>query len=147
MSNQDVRTPKVFLDAVVERFGNVDIDLAANAANHVVPRYLGPGSKLAEDALEVGWMQFNRGGLAWLNPPFRRVLPWVKRCEVARASGMKIALLVPAAVCTSWMLDHVRPHAYTFELTPRVFAREIRDCVLAVFTPEGYVGRDVWRWR
>src|SRR4051812_41212663 len=39
------------------------------------------------------------------------------------------------------------PYAYVFELTPRVFKNEIRDCILAMFEPAGYVGREVWNWR
>jgi hypothetical protein len=146
-SNQDVKTPRDFLDAVVRRFGSIELDLAANEPN-VAYRWLGPGSSLgANDALEVDWMQFNRGGLSWLNPPYKLVLPWVKKCAEARRAGMKIALLVPAAVCTDWFIDYVIPYAYVFELTPRPFKTEVRDCVLALYTPEGYVGRETWTWK
>jgi len=146
MSNQAVVTPREFLDAVERRFGRIGFDLAAHRGNRVVDEYFGPGSPLAEDALGEDWDALGaRADLLWLNPPFKTIAPWAKKA--AESENVTIALLAPASVCTGWFLDHVKPNAYVFELTPRVFKVEIRDCILAMFTPEGYVGRETWRWR
>jgi len=146
MSNQAVVTPKEFLEAVERRFGRIGFDLAAHRGNRVVPDYFGPGSPLGEDALEEDWDALGaRAELLWLNPPFKTIAPWA---EKAAASGnVTIAMLALASVCTGWFLDHVKSNAYVFELTPRVFKVEICDCILAMFTPEGYVGRETWKWR
>lgn len=48
------------------------LDAAANRANAKLPRYLGPGSDLAEDALAVAW-PLEQGNI-WLNPPYSRGL-------------------------------------------------------------------------
>jgi phage N-6-adenine-methyltransferase len=146
VSNQDVRTPREFLVAVEERFGPIVFDLAAHSGNAVARHYFGPGSEAGADALACDWPGSSHG-LLWCNPPYRRIEPWAKKCAESRDAGSKIALLVPAAVCTGWFIDHVAPHAYVFELTPRVFKNEIRDCILAMYTPEGYHGREGWKWR
>ncbi len=143
-SDQEVRTPRIFLDAVEKRFGKVTLDLAANAENAVCRSHFGPGSSLGEDALAQRWDNF---GLQWLNPPFRNVRAWAEKCYEESALGSLIAMLAPASVCTDWFIEYVKPHAYVFELTPRVFKVEVRDCILALYTPEGYVGRETWRWR
>lgn len=144
-SNQEVATPREFLDAFEHRFGRIGFDLAANADNKVVPFHYGPGSELGENSLAEDWTLLRDGPL-WLNPPFKAIAPWAKKAA-AESTHEPIALLAPAAVCTGWFVDHVAPYAYVFELTPRVFKAEIRDCILALFTPEGYVGRETWRWR
>lgn len=146
MSNQNVATPREFLKAVEDRFGPITFDLAAHAGNAVARHYFGPGSDAGTDALACDWPGTGTG-LLWLNPPFKHIEPWAKKCAESRAAGSRIALLVPAAVCTNWFIEHVKDNAYVFELTPRVFKTEIRDCILAMFTPEGYVGRETWRWK
>ncbi|MEP6651796.1 MAG: DNA N-6-adenine-methyltransferase [Myxococcales bacterium] len=146
MSNQIVSTPRDFLLAIKRRFGPITFDLAANADNSVARKWYGPGG-LAEDSLapDIHWPSH---GLCFLNPPFKTIAPWVKKAAVQReVMGTRIALLVPAAVCTSWFVEHVAPHAYVFELTPRVFKNEIRDCLLCLYEPAGYVGRETWKWR
>lgn len=146
-TNQEVSTPPEFIKAVEARFGKIDLDLAANASNHVAPRYLGPGG-LAEDALAYNhWGSLNTGGLAYLNPPFAKVLPWAYRATTSRKNGLRVALLIPAAVCTDWFLEWVQPNAYVFLLTPRVFAREVRDCALCIYEPAGYRGMEPWEWK
>lgn len=143
--NQEVATPREFLEAFEQRFGRIGFDLAANASNAVVPFYYGPGSDLGEDSLSEDWTLVREGPL-WLNPPSKTIAPWAQKAA-NESTQEPIAMLVPAAVCTGWFIQHVAPHAYVFELTPRVFKAEIRDCILAMFTPEGYVGRETWRWR
>lgn len=146
MSNQEVSTPRAFIAAVEKRFGKIAFDLAAHERNSVAgPQFFGPGSENVEDALSVDW--FHVDGLLWLNPPFKRIEPWVEKCATERRRGARIALLAPASICTGWFIEHVRDQSYVFELTPRVFAKEIRDCILALYTPEGYVGRETWKWR
>ena len=144
-SNQEVATPREFLDAFEQRFGRIGFDLAANADNKVVPFFYGPGSDLGEDSLREDWTLVREGPL-WLNPPFKTIAPWARKAA-AESTHEPIAMLVPAAVCTGWFVEHVAPFAYVFELTPRVFSTQIRDCILAMFTPEGYVGRETWRWK
>lgn len=150
--NQIVVTPRPFLDAVEKRFGPIVFDLAATAENCVSDGdYYGPGSHLGEDSLAKGW-RIGRPGVRFLNPPFsdrdQPISLWAKRCaEMRRPASGPILLLCPAAVCTVWFRTWVAPHAYVLELYPRVFGKEIRDCILAVYAPEGYLGRTTWDWQ
>lgn len=145
MSNQLVPTPKDFLEAVQRRFGPFVADLAANKANRVTDVWYGPGSA-DPDSLAPG-VHWPIGGLLWLNPPFDNVAAFAEKCAAERKRGCRIALIGPAAVCTGWFVDHVAPCAYVFELAPRVFKVNIRDCVLALYEPAGYLGRESWRWK
>lgn len=149
MTNQIVSTPDDFIAAVEERFGKITWDLAANAQNyksHNKFRYFGPGSSVEENAFLAEWNGL--GNLAWLNPPFADIEPWARKCaESYQKFNQRIALIVPASVCTSYFVDWIDPFAYTFKVTPRPFKREVRDCILALYEPSGYTGSQTWHWR
>lgn len=147
-SEQDVRTPPEFLVEVQERFGFIMWDLAATAENTVAAWHFGPGG-MSEDSLTAEWP---RSGLLWLNPPYGNIAPWAKKCAQACELGSRIAMLVPASVGANWFNAWVRPYAYVFEITPRLtFVGHShpypKDLILAVYTPEGFVGRDSWHWK
>lgn len=152
MSNEIVSTPRGFLDVVEARFGSIKWDLAANGDNDVTHagRYLGPGSIWSENTLTYDWTKPE--GLCWLNPPFSRhtmptFLGMLEKCAQNFEQMNGILLLVPAAVCTNWFREFVAPSAYVFELSPRVFKKEVRDVILAYYHPARLVGREPWRWR
>ncbi len=128
-SRQDYATPRIFIDAVVERFGPIAFDLAAHAGNHQVPSYYGPGSPLGEDSLAQDWTKL-RGNL-WLNPPYDDIAPWAAKCAASRGvrwQDRRILFLVPASVGSVWFDESVHGHALvlglvgrlTFVGTPRV---------------------------
>lgn len=149
-SEQAVQTPRDFLDAVEERFGRIYLDLAATRRNRVTHAYYGPRSHLEKDALAVAWPH-HRSGLLWLNPPFGDITPWAFRCSEQRHRS-KVGFLVPASVGASWFREFVTPYAYVFELAPRLkfvghSSAYPKDLVFAMYTPEGYVGREAWLWR
>lgn len=157
-SVQDVGTDPEFLPRVVERFGEITLDLAATADNFVGLRsdagleysYCGPGAKY-EDALapQCSWIT---DGLAWLNPPFGVIMPWAKKAAEQSEWGARIALLVPASVGANWFNLYVRPYAYILELTPRLtFVGHKnaypKDLILAYYSPERLIGRAAWDWK
>jgi len=138
-----------FIDAVEARFGTITWDLAANIDNSKSRNrfnFFGPGSEYTENAFLTEWEDL--GPLAWLNPPFADIEPWARKCSESFVKNrQRIALLIPAAVCTSYFVDYVKPFAYVFECTPRPFKKEVRDVILALYEPSHYVGRETWRWR
>ena len=148
-TNQIVSTPADLISAVEKRFGRISWDLAANAENyksHSKWRYFGPGSPIEESAFMRDWEAL--GDLAWLNPPFADIEPWAERCASSVLQHrQRIALLIPASVCTGYFIEHVKRYAYVFELTPRPFKKEVRDCILALYEPSLYTGRETWNWR
>lgn len=149
-SEQTVGTPRAFLIAIERRFGPIVIDLAATEDNRVCAEYLGPGSPLGWDSLLVPWR--HQRGWQFLNPPFGDIAPWAQKCAEESAKGAHVLFLVPASVGSNWFNTWVRPHAYVFELTPRLtFVGHTqvypKDLILCCYGPERFVGRDSWNWR
>jgi hypothetical protein len=173
VTNQIVETPVEFLRAVEDRFGTIGFDLAATRENNVMRRlyhqdpevsqgvaptgiadphcfgdklFFGPGSTLSENAFLVPWNSL--ADLAWLNPPFADIEPWAAACaHTVITYRQRIAMLIPASVCTGYFIDYVKPFAYVFECTPRPFKKEVRDVILALYEPARYLGRETWKWR
>lgn len=112
-------TPKDFYQPLVDCYG-LTVDAAANADNHVVSRWYGPGGE-REDALMARWSILER---YWLNPPYSRRAQrqFVDRAvEVALAGGFVVALL-PARTDTKlwhecvWSREAQRPHPWVSSL-------------------------------
>lgn len=154
-SVQEVGTPYEFLAAVQNRFGAIVWDLAADASNHVVDDWSGPGSVKQPDSLAGAWWALPPG-LLWLNPPYANIADWAAKCARARAEGHgnskthRIALLVPASVGTNWFADHVAEKALVLFLRPRLTFVGHRDpypkdLMLAVYGERP--GYECWRWR
>lgn len=148
-SRQDYGTPADFLEAVAQRFGRLDVDLAATSANRVADLYISP----QQDSLSVPWSQSLRGNL-WLNPPFANIAPWARKCAqeaVGLGPHSRILLLVPASVGANWFAESVHRKALVLGLQGRLtFVGETdpcpRDLILAVYG-EGLEGFGVWKWR
>jgi len=148
-SKQDYGTPSELIHAIgVEFSATFSVDLAANALNRKITRYLGPGSEYGEDSLAVDWAKFS--GDAWLNPPFADIEPWAKKCATTVRSG-RIFLLTPASVGSNWYLAHVHGRAHVVAISPRVTfvgAEDPypKDLILSVWSGiRG--GFSCWRWK
>jgi len=151
-SEQVVGTPREFLDAVVRRFGPIGHDLAATRENSVIPSdgddHFGPGSRLATDSLLADWTALS-SDLLWLNPPFRKIGPWAKKCALHRDE--KIALLVPLST-SSWAVNYVFPFARVLGLFPRLVfegheTSYPKDAMLAIYGSGWAPGFEVWKWK
>ena len=147
-SKQDYRTPPAFLDAVRRRFGLVSfaIDLAASDENRVADLWFTE----AENALEQPWRTSDRG-VAFCNPPFANIAPWVEKAWKESRRGARVLLLLPAGVGSNWWRDWVDGKAFVLLLNGRItFMGETapypKDCVLLVYGPEIAPGSDVWSW-
>lgn len=91
---QDWRTPPDLFDALNAEFG-FELDAAADAANHLSPRYYTE----ADDALRQPW-----NAVTWCNPPYGRALPaFVRRAlhEVETWRCPLAVLLIPARTDTA----------------------------------------------
>lgn len=123
---QDWATPREFLSL----FETFDVDLAAHAGNFRFEPWCGPGSPHVTpsgdpmtDALSLNWAILFGDKSAWLNPPFSKVEPWVKKAaeETERYSekGM-ITMLVPASFGTRWWEYYVNGVAQVTIVRPRL---------------------------
>ena len=92
-SKQDYATPLVLLHAMQRRLGIgvFACDLASTAANTVAVSYCDSAANALEQSrVFAGWV--------WLNPPFARLAPWVRRAVEQSQRGAHVAMLVPAGV-------------------------------------------------
>lgn len=145
-SRQDYQTPTDFLNAVRRRLGiqGFTVDLAATEENAVCDEYFTE----AINALKQGW---SFAGWCWLNPPFKRIDPWVQKAYQESRRGGRIAMLVPAGVGANWWRDWVHGKAFVLLLNGRLtFVGETapypKDCVLLLYGPDIAPGYDVWQW-
>lgn len=93
------RTPRALFEKLDAEF-HFDIDLAADAENHLCDRWLGPGG-LAEDALAVDWPSY--GTVGWLNMPYSTELILQFFEALARhGRHMTIVTLNPLDPTTEW---------------------------------------------
>jgi phage N-6-adenine-methyltransferase len=88
-------TPPDLFAALAHRFGGLDLDPAATAANAKCERYF----TRAEDGLAQSWT-----GRVWLNPPYGREMgAWMQKAwESSQTTAELVVCLVPARTDTAW---------------------------------------------
>lgn len=114
-SKQNYRTPAAFIDAVKKFFGPIAFDLAAEKSNAVAKRFF--DSK--DDALTRSWTT-EPTGLLWLNPPYKNLRLWAKKCWEESKNGANILMLSPASVGADWFRDFVARYADVYLLNGRI---------------------------
>lgn len=149
-SRQDYGTPRVFLDAVEARFGELQFDLAATAENAVTTEYYDENINALSSDWAANLASFVNC-LAWLNPPFADIAPWAERCARFSSPRLRILLLVPASVGSNWFAEHVHKKAVVLGLSPRLTFVGMKDpypkdLILCAFG-FGCSGFDLWRWK
>ena len=83
-----------------------------------------------------------------MNPPFANIGPYAQK---AYSDGGKIAMLVPASVGANWWRDWVDGKSYVLFLNGRLKFGGCKDyypkdCALVLYTPERFIGNEVWSW-
>lgn len=114
-SRQVVSTPPALLAYVQQRWGAIVLDLAADNTNAVCSDFFDEKQdSLAQDWAETVDAIRERLGLprwprpiAWLNPPFGRLAPWLEKCNREARRGIRLLSLTPATTEASWYWDHV----------------------------------------
>jgi phage N-6-adenine-methyltransferase len=127
----EYQTP-VALYATLDLEFRFDLDLAANAINHLAPNWLGPDSWAGNDALIEPWHTHGRVG--FVNPPYSRsdkltCAAWVQKATEEAMRGFTTVALLPVRTDTRWwnswvmQADEIRtiPHRVHFTVPPDVF--------------------------
>jgi site-specific DNA-methyltransferase (adenine-specific) len=142
---QDWQTPPEFLDAVEGRFGPIGYDLAASEGQQVCPCYFTPD----DDSLTQDWTWLP-ANVAWLNPPFADIRPWVAKAAECAELARWTLVLVPASVGTGWWRDHVLGKCMAFGVPRMTFvgasAPYPKDLALLAYG-YGVNGFGHWDWR
>src|SRR5262249_4090624 len=93
-------TPLSVFQPLHAEFG-FDVDLAATPDNTKCDRFIPPG----QDSLTQPWR-----GSCWLNPPFSKLEPWLRKA-VASSEMATIVVLLPLRPGTRWWQTWVAPYA------------------------------------
>ena len=160
-SKQDYSTPENLFCAILARLKitSFKIDFAADKKNAKARTFwTEKNDSLAQRASL--WVLACRMGWGWLNPPFKNISKWAKKCLAVHKRGGKIALLVPASVGSNWYRDyiHQQPGVQVVFLNGRpVFDGKAgfpKDCMLVLFTGDNLApfasnifAPDVWTWK
>jgi phage N-6-adenine-methyltransferase len=149
-SKQDYRTPTELISAVLRllEIKKFDIDLAADEDNAVAKKFYG----IVQNALAQPWRVGD--GWNWLNPPFGRLAPWVKRAweqSQLEDAPAQTAMLVPASVGSNYWKKYVHRKARVLMLNGRIkFVGAPqgypKDCCVLLFGPGVHAGYEVWTW-
>jgi len=147
-SKQDYATPKDFREAVIEKFGMPDIDLAGSSSNYFCKHAYDCFTE-KENSLTRHWHHLD--GLCWLNPPFGNIEPWAAKCREENEKGARILFLVPASVGSFWFQTHIHGHAMVYFLRPRLCFDGIapfpKDAVLCHCDKQIEPGYTCWKWK
>ncbi|KKN41447.1 hypothetical protein LCGC14_0723180 [marine sediment metagenome] len=97
-TKNDWQTPPAVFAALNAQFGPFDLDLTANAKNHLCERWMGPGGNMPQDALATPWRLYGTRGYS--NPPYgRSFVPQLLAKAAQEASlGFDTTLLLPLRV-------------------------------------------------
>lgn len=89
------RTPQ-WLFVAIQRYIGVkfDVDVACNKDNVLLPNFIG----VERDALKCSWGE--PGTVAFLNPPYSRINPWIDAAIREQARGVTTVMLIPQSLDT-----------------------------------------------
>ncbi|EIZ8992669.1 phage N-6-adenine-methyltransferase [Cronobacter sakazakii] len=91
------RTPKWLFIAIQRYIGaEFDVDVACNKDNALLPNYIG----VERDALKSSWGE--PGTVAFLNPLYSRISPWIDAAIREQARGVTTVMLIPQSLDTQW---------------------------------------------
>jgi len=123
--DQERSTPFDFVQQVCDRWP-IAFDLAAKKKN---AKHLAFFDK-KDDSLKQDWselykkLEYNSKGhvqYLWLNPPFKNVTPWMRKCaDDSHINGVRIVTLTLASRGTTWYHEEVKPFALSLILRRRL---------------------------
>ncbi|MCJ8601052.1 phage N-6-adenine-methyltransferase [Klebsiella pneumoniae] len=91
------RTPRWLFSAIQQLLSvRFTVDVACNSENALLPVYIG----VERDALSHHWGE--PGTVAFLNPPYSRIEPWVDAAIREQCRGVTTVMLVPQSMDTAW---------------------------------------------
>jgi phage N-6-adenine-methyltransferase len=106
----DWGTPRWLFVLLAQEF-RFTLDVCATKANAMVPgNFISP----EEDGLTTSWAKRVRGGVAWMNPTYDRMLAEWMRKAYYESSKMTTVCLIPARVNQKFWWDSVLPGEIRF---------------------------------
>ena len=155
-SSDDYETPPELFKKINKVF-KFDLDVAAQKETAKCKKWLGPGSKLAEDALNPRpWSLF--GKVCWCNPPYLLWAEFAAKAAESAAWGVTTVMIVPPRTETEAFHDYISQSSeivflqrrVSFLLNGVVQTRNGAGSMLAVFREQRRGRRPVlefWDWK
>lgn len=119
--NQNWRTPPDFKQVIDDEF-RPGVDVAAEAHNALYRRWYGIGSPFGENGLVAPWIIPSEGILcAYCNPPFRDMMPWIKKAaDEANRHPNAVCLVLGPLSRANWMTYAYKHGAEIRDVDPRI---------------------------
>ncbi|HAF1559703.1 TPA: phage N-6-adenine-methyltransferase [Salmonella enterica] len=91
------RTPQ-WLFVAIQRYIGVkfNVDVACDKNNALLTNFIG----VERDALKCSWGE--PGTVAFLNPPYSKITPWIDAAIREQARGVTTVMLIPQSLDTQW---------------------------------------------
>jgi phage N-6-adenine-methyltransferase len=101
----DFRTPKDFFEGVCAKYGEFQLDSAANLDNHLCKRYY----TMQHSGLIHDW----EAEQVWCNPPYDHPERWIKKAifELEKKNCTRVAMLLPVDTSTGWFHNYILERA------------------------------------
>ena len=152
-SKQDYRTPMEFVRLVESNFNlQFAVDAAASEENTKCHEFYDE----EDNSLGIDWgvdfpFLVGHRHAVWLNPPFKRLDPWMAKCAEQAVNGVKIVSLTLAGTSQGWYLNHVLGNAMVLQLRERMifegetqpYPKDLMVCLWGM----GMVGQGWWSWK
>ena len=95
-------TPQDLFDLLDKEF-HFTLDAAATRSNTKCTRYLGHTG----DSLEMDWSLLSADGAVWLNPPYSKIRPFMKKAYEESLNDVIVVCLIPSRTDTRYWHDYV----------------------------------------
>lgn len=93
-------TPLAIYQAMVEEFGQFDLDVCASSSNSKGKEFYSATDLFS--GLAKPWV-----GNVWMNPPFGKTIgKWVSRAYESGQQGARVVCLLPSRTDTKWWHDY-----------------------------------------
>lgn len=93
------RTPFEIVAYWENRIGTISLDVAADPYNRVTDKHY----TIEDNALEQDWHKDAPTGIAWCNPPYSNITPWVTKATEEAAKGLTTIMLIAGTHETTYV--------------------------------------------
>lgn len=94
------RTPRWVFEGIQKALNlTFDTDVACDEVNKLTENFVG----VEKDALVSSWGE--KGTVAFLNPPYSKIGPWIDAAIRERKAGVTTVMLIPMSLDTQWFVE------------------------------------------
>lgn len=107
------QTPPEIVSYWERRVGKFTLDTASDHFNKIVNN----AYTIEDDALKQDWQKAAKGGIAWCNPPYDNILPWVNKAAEEAEKGLTTVMLIAGTHETKYIKRSLETAERVFFIT------------------------------